>query len=105
VTARFGSRTRKYSTAFTFTDTLSLVITSCGGTSMVTVRRSIRTAFSIPGMMSVSPGRAGPPGAEPKYHQTLVLAHDLDGAREQRHQHDDSSESSRHVNLHLALGP
>src|SRR5213076_3009751 len=43
ITAFCGSMTRKYTTAFTFTETLSRVITSCGGTSSTTVRRSIFT--------------------------------------------------------------
>jgi hypothetical protein len=41
VTAREGSSTRRYSTALTFMVTLSRVITSLGGMSSVTVRRSL----------------------------------------------------------------
>ncbi|MDR9339550.1 hypothetical protein FEO97_05455 [Burkholderia multivorans] len=56
ITAFSGSTTRKYTTAFTFTDTLSRVITSCAGTSNTTVRRSIRTTCWTIGMISTSPG-------------------------------------------------
>ncbi len=48
--ARAGSMTRKYSTALTFTDTLSRVMTSCDGTSSVMVRRSILYICSRNGM-------------------------------------------------------
>src|SRR5512143_33747 len=48
--------TRKYTTALTFTDTLSCEITSWLGTSNTTVRRSTRTICWMPGMMSTSPG-------------------------------------------------
>ena len=51
-----GSTTRKYTTAFTFTDTLSRVITSCGGTSNTTVRRSTLTICWITGHTTISPG-------------------------------------------------
>src|SRR5256885_4851114 len=47
-------------TAFTFTDTLSLVITSCAGTSMVTVRNPTLTARSIPGIRMMRPGPRSP---------------------------------------------
>src|ERR1700735_2397745 len=50
------STTRKYSTALTFTVTLSLVITSCGGMSSVTVRRSIRAIRSSTGITKITPG-------------------------------------------------
>ncbi len=44
-------------TALTFAVTLSLVITSCGGTSRVMTRRSIFTRRSTPnGMMKKRPG-------------------------------------------------
>src|SRR5215470_5033070 len=58
--ARRGSTTRKYSTALTFTETLSRVITSCGGTSMVTVRRSTRSMRSTSGMRYTIPGPRAP---------------------------------------------
>ena len=48
--------TRKYTTAFTFSETLSRVMTSCGGTSHVTTRSETRTIRSIGQMMSTSPG-------------------------------------------------
>src|SRR5215813_4796135 len=50
-------------TAFTLTDTLSRVITSCGGTSMVIVLRLTFTILSMNGMSSTSPGpEPSPPG-------------------------------------------
>ncbi|MNC94481.1 hypothetical protein D3C83_113460 [compost metagenome] len=54
--ASWGSTTRKYTTALTFTETLSRVITSCGGTSNTTMRRSTRTICWTPGTMMISPG-------------------------------------------------
>jgi hypothetical protein len=42
MTARSGSVTLMYSTALTLTETLSRVITSCGGISMATIRRETR---------------------------------------------------------------
>src|SRR4030066_2192420 len=51
-----GSITLKYTTAFTFTGTLSLVITSCGGTSMVTVLKSTLTILSTKGIIKMIPG-------------------------------------------------
>ena len=54
--ARSGSTTRKYTTALTLTDTLSCEITSCGGTSITTVRRSTRTICWMAGTMMTSPG-------------------------------------------------
>ncbi len=51
-----GSTTRKYTTAFTFTDTLSRVMTSCGGTSSTTVRRSTLTICCTIGMRKKRPG-------------------------------------------------
>src|SRR5262249_38202507 len=47
-------------TAFTFTETLSLVITSCAGTSIVTVRRPTLTARSRMGISRMSPGPRSP---------------------------------------------
>src|ERR671923_2132744 len=47
--AAFGSTMRKYATAFTRTGTLSLVMTSCGGTVSVIVRRSALTIRSMIG--------------------------------------------------------
>ena len=44
-------------TAETFRLTLSCVITSCGGTSRVTVRRSTFTIRSTPGTIQLSPAR------------------------------------------------
>src|SRR6185436_8003080 len=50
-------------TAFTFTETLSRVITSWGGTSMVMVRRLTLTILSTKGSRSTSPGpEPSPPG-------------------------------------------
>ena len=48
--AELGFRTRKYSTALTLIETLSLVMTSCGGTSSVIVRMSRRTIRSMSGI-------------------------------------------------------
>ena len=56
ITAFCGSTTRKYTTAFTFTETLSREITSCGGTSRTTVRRSIFTICWITGTRMNHPG-------------------------------------------------
>src|SRR6516162_304103 len=47
-------------TAFTFTETLSLVITSCAGTSMVTVRNPTLTARSMIGISRIRPGPRSP---------------------------------------------
>src|SRR5262245_62002257 len=47
-------------TAFTFTETLSLVITSCAGTSMVTVRKPTLTARSSTGISRIRPGPRSP---------------------------------------------
>src|SRR5262245_22327367 len=47
-------------TAFTFTETLSFVITSCAGTSMVTVRRPTFTARSSTGISRIRPGPRSP---------------------------------------------
>ena len=50
-------------TAFTFTETLSRVITSWGGTSMVMVRRLTFTILSTKGMRRIRPGPdPSPPG-------------------------------------------
>ena len=57
--ASFGSTMRKYATAFTFTGTLSFVITSCGGTFSVTVRRSTLTIRSTIGIRMMRPGPFG----------------------------------------------
>src|SRR5574337_1562087 len=51
-----GSTTLKYMTAFTRTETLSLVITSCVGTSIVTVLRLTLIIFCTPGIRSIRPG-------------------------------------------------
>src|SRR4030043_618430 len=56
ITLFAGSITLKYTTAFTFTGTLSLVITSCGGTSMVTVLKSTLTILSTKGIIMIKPG-------------------------------------------------
>src|SRR5215211_6426604 len=52
-------------TAFTRAGTLSRVITSWGGTSMVTVLRSILTILSTIGRRMKSPGPLGPPCTRP----------------------------------------
>src|SRR5215208_3340233 len=48
-------------TAVTLAGTLSRVMTSCGGTSIVTVLRSIFTILSTTGTRTKSPGPLGPP--------------------------------------------
>src|SRR5512147_984564 len=47
-------------TAFTLTETLSFVMTSCAGTSIVTVRSPTFTARSITGSRMMSPGPRSP---------------------------------------------
>src|SRR3954451_12130399 len=59
--ASSGSTTRKYTTAFTFTETLSREITSCGGTSNTRVLKSTRTICWIGGTTKISPGPFTPP--------------------------------------------
>src|SRR3712207_36855 len=68
--ARSGSMIRKYATAFTRTGTLSFVITSCGGTFNVTVRRSTRTILSITGMSRKRPGPFGGERRRPRRKMT-----------------------------------
>src|ERR687893_1102947 len=81
MTLLFGSTTRKYTTAFTLAGTLSRVITSWGGTSMVTVLRSILTMLSMNGSRMKSPGPLGPPCTRPRrkitprsYSVTILIA-------------------------------
>ena len=73
----------------TRTVTLSLVITSCGGTFRVTVRRSTRTIWSMIGIRQ-DQARAllGDQPAEPEDHAALVLAQDPD-RRSEHDQHED----------------
>src|SRR3990172_8199454 len=54
-----GSTTRKYTTALTFTVTLSRVITSWGGTSRTTVRRLTRIIRSMGQATMMRPGPFG----------------------------------------------
>ncbi len=81
---------RKYATALTRTGTLSFVITSCGGTFSVTVRRSTFTIRSTIGISRKMPGPFGvrQQPAEAEDHAPLVLAGDLD-RREEDQQDDD----------------
>ena len=51
-----GLITLKYITAFTFIETLSFVITSCGGTSKATVLRLTVIILSIKGIRIMRPG-------------------------------------------------
>src|SRR5918994_962864 len=53
-------------TALTRAGTLSRVMTSCGGTSMVTVLKSILTILSTNGRRIKSPGPLGPPCTRPR---------------------------------------
>ena len=55
----FASTIRKYATALTRTGTLSFVMTSCGGTFNVTVRRSTFVTWSITGYRKNNPGPFG----------------------------------------------
>src|SRR3990172_9264657 len=55
-----GVTTRKYTTALTFTVTLSRVIASCEGTSMVITLRSTFTMRSTNGMRRMKPGPLTP---------------------------------------------
>src|SRR4051812_14706263 len=57
--ASFGETMRKYATAFTRTGTLSFVMTSCGGTVSVIVRRSTLTILSTTGISRKRPGPFG----------------------------------------------
>src|SRR5512140_3121871 len=64
--------TWKYTTAFTFTDTLSRVMTSCGGTSRTTVRREIRIIVSKGQKMNVRPGPWGWGESRPSQNVTAL---------------------------------
>src|ERR671910_371461 len=55
-----GSTTRKYTTALTFTETLSREITSWLGTSITTIRRSTRCICCTSGTRMISPGPRTP---------------------------------------------
>ncbi len=68
--AFIGSTIRKYATAFTRTGTLSLVITSCGGTLRVIVRRSTFTSWSTTGILRKSPGPFGGSSRRPSRNMT-----------------------------------
>src|SRR4051794_28318878 len=57
-------------TAFTLAGTLSRVMTSWGGTSIVTVLRSILTILSMIGRRTKSPGPLGPPWTRPRRKMT-----------------------------------
>src|SRR5918993_4122703 len=68
-------------TAVTRAGTLSRVMISCGGTSMVTVLRSILTILSTTGRRMKSPGPLGPPCTLPilkmtprSYSLTILIA-------------------------------
>src|SRR5215210_819503 len=60
MTDLFGSITLKYNTASTRAGTLSRVMTSCGGTPMLTVRRSIFIILSTTGTRRIRPGPLAP---------------------------------------------
>ena len=87
--AAFGSTIRKYATAFTRTGTLSFVITSCGGTLSVIVRRSTLTILSMIGISRNRPGPFGSGSRRPSRKMTpaLVLAGDL-----HRHEQEDQDD-------------
>src|ERR671920_679500 len=68
-------------TAVTRAGTLSRVMISCGGTSMVTVLKSILTILSTNGRRIKSPGPLGPPCTRPRrkitprsYSLTILIA-------------------------------
>src|SRR5437870_2195844 len=63
--AFWGSTTRKYTTAFTLTLTLSDVITSCVGTSITIVRRLTRTMRSMGQKTQIKPGPLGSASSRP----------------------------------------
>ena len=91
-----GSTTRKYSTALTFTDTLSRVITSWVGTSSTTMRRSTRTICWMPGMRITRPGPLTLPEApELEHDAALVLAQDAQRAGHEQQRQDDEDDRSR----------
>src|SRR5471030_1017925 len=71
-----GSTTRKYTTAFTLTETLSRVITSCGGTSSTTVRRSPHHLLDRRNEHDQPRPLHHPEAPELQHHATLVLAQD-----------------------------
>ena len=64
--ALFGSTIRKYATALTRAGTLSFVMTSCGGTFNVIVRRSTFTIRSTIGIRMKSPGPFGSGSRRPR---------------------------------------
>src|SRR5215217_7777123 len=66
MTDLFGSITLKYTTALTRAGTLSRVITSWGGTSMVTVLKSILTILSTSGIRINRPGPLALPWTLPR---------------------------------------
>src|SRR6266571_2501148 len=72
ITAFCGSTTRKYTTAFTFTETLSRVITSCGGTSCTTVRSDTRTMRSIGKNTRAIPGPFAASSSRPRRNTTAL---------------------------------
>ena len=93
--ASFGATIRKYATALTRTGTLSFVITSCGGTLSVIVRRSTFTIRSTIGISRKRPGPFGSGSSRPsrKTIAALVLAGDLDRRdQEQDDEEDDDGE-------------
>ena len=63
-------RLEKYATALTRTGTLSFVITSCGGTFSVTVRRSTLTFLSMMGRRKIRPGPFGGVSRRPSRNTT-----------------------------------
>ena len=96
-----GSMTRKKITAFTLIETLSRVITSCGGTSMATVRRLTFTILSTNGTSRTRPGPLPSPGlkialapAEPEdrrarsYSRRIFTDDDEDEEPEDQDRHD-----------------
>ena len=90
-------------TAFTLTETLSLVITSCGGTSMATVRKLTRTSLSTNGMITTMPGPFPPtsPRATPKSkdHGALIFAQHIE-THENKHHCENQNAELNHDQIH-----
>src|SRR3989338_6576190 len=66
MSALVGSMTRKYVTALTFAETLSLVMISCGGISKAISRRLTTTIRSMGNKTKTIPGPLGSPNTRPR---------------------------------------
>ena len=82
-------------TAFTFTETLSRVMTSCGGTCSAVTRMSMMIIRSMKGMIHFSPAvRTPDEAAEPEHHPLLVLVDDAEAHGEPAGHEGDGDEQS-----------